>query len=87
MFIFFCSLFIIKNEQNHVLSIILGTEIISVCIYRALIIRLHLRGSIVFCLVFITFSVCEAALGLGLLARVVRGFGSEKLPDLFILKY
>ena len=75
------------REDQHVLTFLLSVEIMSVGIYGLFCLSFFHLSRMVFCLVFLGFSVCEAALGLGLLARIVRGFGAEKSPSLFILKY
>nr|YP_784023.1 NADH dehydrogenase subunit 4L [Acanthocardia tuberculata]ABF60129.1 NADH dehydrogenase subunit 4L [Acanthocardia tuberculata] len=85
--IFFCSLFVMANDQNHILMMMLATEMLSVGIYGMLILSLYHSCSMGFCLGFLSFSVCKAVLGLGLYASIVQGFGVEKAPSLLVLKY
>lgn len=87
LLIFAISLVYIISESRHVLIFLLSVEMMSVGIYGLFCLRFFQLRRMVFCLVFLSFSVCEAALGLGLLASVVRGFGAEKSPSLFVLKY
>nr|QDP14187.1 NADH dehydrogenase subunit 4L [Vasticardium flavum] len=82
---FLCSLCIIVGERQHIMMVMLALEMMAVSLYGMLC-SMGV-GAGMFCLVFLTFSVCEAVLGLGVLVGLVRGFGAAKVGGLFLLKF
>ena len=60
--LFLSSLVIIIAERSHIIMVILGIEVMVVRLYRMLLL-FRGRLSSIFCLVFISFAVCEAVLG------------------------
>lgn len=81
------SLTAMARERRHVLTVLMTLEMIAVGLFGILCCILFGKYNIVFALIFLAFSVCEGAMGLGMLARISRGFGREKVSSLFFLKF
>ena len=78
---------VIISEPNHVIRVLLGIEILSIGVYRVMVRVLSFNGTLIFCLLFLTLSVCEAVLGLRVLVRLAKRYGKEKRPTFFLLKF
>nr|AYP72622.1 NADH dehydrogenase subunit 4L [Hippopus hippopus]QNK04080.1 NADH dehydrogenase subunit 4L [Hippopus hippopus] len=78
---------VIMSEPNHVMSVLLGMEILSIGVYSVMVSVLSFNGTLMFCLLFLTLSVCEAVLGLSVLVSLAKSYGKEKSPTFFLLKF
>nr|YP_009926632.1 NADH dehydrogenase subunit 4L [Tridacna gigas]QNK04055.1 NADH dehydrogenase subunit 4L [Tridacna gigas] len=78
---------VIMSEAEHVMSVLMGVEILSIGVYSVMVSALAFNGSVMFCLVFLTLSVCEAVLGLSILVSIAKSYGKEKSPSFFLLKF
>nr|YP_011031341.1 NADH dehydrogenase subunit 4L [Epidaus famulus]WQT73256.1 NADH dehydrogenase subunit 4L [Epidaus famulus] len=87
LFIMFLSgLFVFCSMRKHLLLTLLSLEFLSLSLYFYVFIYLCWYGlSYYFILIFLTFVVCEGALGLGILVCLIRGQGSDSISSLSIL--
>nr|UBU97890.1 NADH dehydrogenase subunit 4L [Myrmecophilus kubotai] len=67
----FCSL------SKHLLMTLLSLEFLMLSVFLMNVIYLSLIGGLYFSMVFLTFIVCEGALGLGILVSLVRFYGND----------
>ena len=84
----FCGFSVVFREGKHLLMVLLGLEVVRVGVFG--LIRWVVLSSGISCriaLIFLTFAVCEAVLGLRVLISCVRGFGGEKVRAVFSIKY
>nr|YP_010596145.1 NADH dehydrogenase subunit 4L [Polididus armatissimus]WAJ48477.1 NADH dehydrogenase subunit 4L [Polididus armatissimus] len=76
----FCSM------RKHLLLTLLSLEFLSLALYAMLFMYLYCYGfSMYFILIFMAFTVCEAAVGLGILVCLIRGHGNDNVSSLSIL--
>nr|AVN68031.1 NADH dehydrogenase subunit 4L [Balta sp. Cairns, Australia] len=77
-FMFFCGCWVYCSNRKHLLIVLLSLEFIVLIIY--IIIYYYLCFFIFelfFIVIFLTFSVCEGALGLSILVSMIRSFGND----------
>nr|QCX31184.1 NADH dehydrogenase subunit 4L [Tridacna maxima] len=86
-FTIFSACSVVMTEQKHVMSLLMGIEILSIGVYSIMVGALSYNGAVMFCLVFLTLAVCEAVLGLSILVSIAKGYGKEKSPSFFLLKF
>nr|YP_009412496.1 NADH dehydrogenase subunit 4L [Triatoma infestans]ASK39798.1 NADH dehydrogenase subunit 4L [Triatoma infestans]QKY63757.1 NADH dehydrogenase subunit 4L [Triatoma infestans]UOF70716.1 NADH dehydrogenase subunit 4L [Triatoma infestans] len=78
--IVFCSL------RKHLLLTLLSLEFLVLALYFLFFFFLSMfHLSYYFILVFLTFSVCEGAMGLGILVSMIRCHGNDNISSLSIL--
>nr|WRK67321.1 NADH dehydrogenase subunit 4L [Nemoptera coa] len=76
MFISGCLSYSLKRK--HLLSMLISLEYIVISLFFFLILYLvNYNYEFFFTMIFLTFSVCEGALGLGILVMVVRTHGND----------
>nr|WRK67347.1 NADH dehydrogenase subunit 4L [Halter nutans] len=81
MFISGCLSYSLKRK--HLLSMLISLEYIVISLFFFLIIYLmNYNFEHFFSMIFLTFSVCEGALGLGILVMVVRTHGNDYFQSL-----
>nr|YP_009539749.1 NADH dehydrogenase subunit 4L [Tridacna derasa]AYP72635.1 NADH dehydrogenase subunit 4L [Tridacna derasa] len=78
---------VVMSESEHIMSVLMGIEILSIGVYSMMVSILAFNGGVMFCLVFLTLAVCEAVLGLSILVSVAKSYGKEKSPSFFLLKF
>lgn len=70
--------FIFVSNRKHLLSILLSLEYIVLRLFLLLFIYLNSLGyENFFSIIFLTFSVCEGALGLSILVSIIRTHGND----------
>nr|YP_009340664.1 NADH dehydrogenase subunit 4L [Vema ewingi]APQ42953.1 NADH dehydrogenase subunit 4L [Vema ewingi] len=75
-------------QKNHFLNVLLYLETFSIMIlFMAILTSKVTNIGSHFLLVFMTFSACEAAMGLGLLVTILRTTGNDYISASHILKY
>nr|AVN68221.1 NADH dehydrogenase subunit 4L [Paranauphoeta circumdata] len=75
---FFCGIWVFSSNRKHLLATLLSLEFIVLVLYINLYYYLSLFNyELYFSMVFLTFSVCEGALGLSILVSMIRGYGSD----------
>nr|YP_010282274.1 NADH dehydrogenase subunit 4L [Layahima wuzhishana]UHM24924.1 NADH dehydrogenase subunit 4L [Layahima wuzhishana]UHM24937.1 NADH dehydrogenase subunit 4L [Layahima wuzhishana] len=85
MFISGCLSYTLKRK--HLLSMLLSLEYIVLSLFFLLIIYLmYYEFEFFFSMIFLTFSVCEGALGLSILVSMVRTHGNDYFQSFSILQ-
>nr|AVN67504.1 NADH dehydrogenase subunit 4L [Phoetalia pallida] len=75
---FFCGIWVFSSNRKHLLATLLSLEFIVLVLYLSLYYYLlTFNYEFFFSMVFLTFSVCEGALGLSILVSMIRGYGSD----------
>nr|YP_010364868.1 NADH dehydrogenase subunit 4L [Lamellidens marginalis]QTW91599.1 NADH dehydrogenase subunit 4L [Lamellidens marginalis] len=73
------------SQRKSLFGALLSLEIFTLMVYSSIFGLVYLWGGLsVSCLVFLTFGVCEAALGLSLLVSLVRSTGSDYVGGLVL---
>nr|YP_009316868.1 NADH dehydrogenase subunit 4L [Ischnura elegans]YP_010391238.1 NADH dehydrogenase subunit 4L [Ischnura asiatica]AOW43850.1 NADH dehydrogenase subunit 4L [Ischnura elegans]QGU85613.1 NADH dehydrogenase subunit 4L [Ischnura elegans]UPX02828.1 NADH dehydrogenase subunit 4L [Ischnura asiatica]WGM81667.1 NADH dehydrogenase subunit 4L [Ischnura elegans] len=86
-FFFFCGLFSFVSKRKHLLSTLLSLEfmVLSMFFYMFSLLIFNFMD-LYFLMYFLTFSVCEGALGLAILVSMIRSHGSDQFVNLNILQ-
>jgi NADH-ubiquinone oxidoreductase chain 4L len=75
------------SGRKHLLSTLLRLEFIVLCLFIVLIIFLgFLNNEACFRILFLTFSVCEGALGVSILVSIIRTHGNDYFNSFSILQ-
>nr|YP_010946423.1 NADH dehydrogenase subunit 4L [Balta maculata]WGO57141.1 NADH dehydrogenase subunit 4L [Balta maculata] len=75
---FFCGCWVYCSNRKHLLVVLLSLEYIVLVIYLIMYYFLAFFSfELFFVFIFLTFSVCEGALGLSILVSMIRGFGND----------
>nr|YP_004734460.1 NADH dehydrogenase subunit 4L [Agriosphodrus dohrni]ADF65640.1 NADH dehydrogenase subunit 4L [Agriosphodrus dohrni] len=83
---FFSGLLVFCSMRKHLLLTLLSLEFLALSLYFYLFMFLGNFGmNYYFILIFLTFIVCEGALGLGILVCLIRSQGSDNISGLSIL--
>nr|AXS66187.1 NADH dehydrogenase subunit 4L [Tenebrionoidea sp. 1 KM-2017] len=83
MFLSGAVLFSIKRK--HLLLMLMSLEIMVLSIYFGLFISMGSMNDLFFNMVFLTFSVCEGALGLSILVSMIRTHGNDYFESFNVL--
>ena len=85
--LFIIGVFTFVSNRKHLLSILLRLEYIVLRLFLLLFIYLNiLNFEFFFRIIFLTFSVCEGALGLSILVRIIRTHGNDYFQSFNILQ-
>nr|QIK50399.1 NADH dehydrogenase subunit 4L [Chorosoma macilentum]UPL65620.1 NADH dehydrogenase subunit 4L [Chorosoma sp.] len=88
MFMFFSGVMVFASTRKHLLLTLFSLEYLVLVLFLTLFIFLMYFGyEMYFILVFLTFTVCEGALGLGILVNMVRSHGNDLLSSLSVLSW
>jgi NADH-ubiquinone oxidoreductase chain 4L len=75
------------SNRKHLLATLLSLEFIVLSLYSLLFIYLLGLGfEIYFTIVFLTFAVCEGALGLSILVSIIRTHGNDYFQSFSVLQ-
>lgn len=86
IFIFISGALIFISNRKHLLIILLSLEFIVLSLFLLIFIYLKLYNyEIYFTIIFLTFSVCEGALGLSILVSIIRTHGNNYFQSFNIL--
>nr|QOV03275.1 NADH dehydrogenase subunit 4L [Hydrellia maura] len=84
--LFIIGLFVFVSNRKHLLSMLLSLEYIVLVLFFMLFIYLNLMNyEMFFSMMFLTFSVCEGALGLSILVSMIRTHGNDYFQSFNIL--
>ncbi|KAH8415456.1 hypothetical protein KR009_010757, partial [Drosophila setifemur] len=84
--LFILGVFCFVSNRKHLLSILLSLEFIVLILFFILFIYLNiLNYEIYFRIIFLTFSVCEGALGLSILVSIIRTHGNDYFQSFRII--
>nr|AMH85496.1 NADH dehydrogenase subunit 4L [Microsepsis sp. ACMJ-2016] len=76
--LFFMGLFAFVSNRKHLLSMLLSLEFIVLSLFLMMFVYLNqMSYESYFSLMFLTFSVCEGALGLSILVSMIRTHGND----------
>lgn len=85
--LFIIGVFTFVSNRKHLLSILLSLEYIVLSLFLLLFIYLNmLNYESFFCIIFLTFRVCEGALGLSILVSIIRTHGNDYFQRFNILQ-
>nr|YP_010853120.1 NADH dehydrogenase subunit 4L [Margaritifera middendorffi]WGM81338.1 NADH dehydrogenase subunit 4L [Margaritifera middendorffi] len=71
------------SQRKSLFGVLLSMEVFTLGIYTIIFSVFWILGKLgSLCLIFLTFGVCEAALGLSVLVSLVRGVGSDYVSGL-----
>nr|YP_010946709.1 NADH dehydrogenase subunit 4L [Panesthia guizhouensis]WGO57440.1 NADH dehydrogenase subunit 4L [Panesthia guizhouensis] len=75
---FFCGIWVFSSNRKHLLATLLSLEFIVLVLYTILFNYLMMYNfELFFMMIFLTFSVCEGALGLSILVSMIRSYGND----------
>nr|YP_010309674.1 NADH dehydrogenase subunit 4L [Actenodia billbergi]UMR54791.1 NADH dehydrogenase subunit 4L [Actenodia billbergi] len=78
LFMFFSGIIMFSLKRKHLLLMLLSIELMVLALYMSLFIYLGSLGNdYFFSMIFLTFSVCEGALGLSILVSMIRTHGND----------
>nr|UFZ13852.1 NADH dehydrogenase subunit 4L [Neochauliodes fraternus] len=87
MVMFMCGIWVFVSKRKHLLLMLLSLEFIVVCLFSWLMLFLLVFNfEFYFSMVFLTFTVCEGALGLSILVSMIRTHGNDYFNSFSILK-
>nr|UPL65723.1 NADH dehydrogenase subunit 4L [Enoplops sibiricus] len=88
IFMFFSGVLVFSSTRKHLLMTLFSLEYLVLVIFLTLFIFLLTFGfELYFIMVFLVFSVCEGALGLGVLVNMIRSHGNDLLSSMSILSW
>nr|AVJ52555.1 NADH dehydrogenase subunit 4L [Symphylus caribbeanus] len=83
-----CGVITFCSTRNHLLLALLSLEFMVLSIFYMMIVLMMMYGyELYFSLIFLVFSVCEGALGLSILVKLVRAQGNDYLMSLSALSW
>lgn len=86
LFIFIFGRIIFISNRKHLLIILLSLEFIVLSLFLILFIYLKIYNfEMFFSIIFLTFRVCEGALGLSILVSIIRTHGNNYFQSFNIL--
>lgn len=85
--IFVVGLIVYISNRKHLLSILLRLEYIVLSLFLFLFIYLnYMNYEVYFRIIFLTFRVCEGALGLSILVSIIRTHGNDYFQSFRVLQ-
>nr|QXT45860.1 NADH dehydrogenase subunit 4L [Cinygmina sp. 07BF86] len=85
--VMFCGVFVFISNRKHLLATLLSLEFMVLGIYSLLFLYLiNLGLEMYFTMVFLTFAVCEGALGLSILVSMIRTHGNDYFQSFSVLQ-
>nr|YP_010463249.1 NADH dehydrogenase subunit 4L [Iphicrates gressitti]UUJ37773.1 NADH dehydrogenase subunit 4L [Iphicrates gressitti] len=86
MFMFFSGLVVFCLLHKHLIVMLFSLEYLIVVLFLMFYMFLLMFGfEMYYLLIFLVFSVCEGALGLGMLVNMIRSHGNDLLSGSLIL--
>lgn len=86
-YIYLIGVFTFVSRRKHLLSTLLRLEFIVLCLFSILFYFLNIfRYEIYFSILFLTFRVCEGALGVSILVSIIRTHGNDYFNSFSILQ-
>nr|YP_009526487.1 NADH dehydrogenase subunit 4L [Hycleus cichorii]ATP06051.1 NADH dehydrogenase subunit 4L [Hycleus cichorii] len=83
---FFCGLIMFSLKRKHLLLMLLSMELMVLSLFFVMFIYLGtLDNDYFFSMIFLTFSVCEGALGLSILVSMIRTHGNDYFQSFNLL--
>nr|YP_009434147.1 NADH dehydrogenase subunit 4L [Hycleus phaleratus]APB02800.1 NADH dehydrogenase subunit 4L [Hycleus phaleratus]ATP06064.1 NADH dehydrogenase subunit 4L [Hycleus phaleratus] len=86
MSMFFCGLVMFSLKRKHLLLMLLSMELMVLSLFFIMFVYLGSLGNdYFFSMIFLTFSVCEGALGLSILVSMIRTHGNDYFQSFNLL--
>nr|YP_010154886.1 NADH dehydrogenase subunit 4L [Melanophila acuminata]QQX28205.1 NADH dehydrogenase subunit 4L [Melanophila acuminata] len=83
---YFVGLIVFCSKRKHLLLMLLSLEFIVLSLYFFMMVYLSLYVyEFFFSMIFLTMSVCESALGLGILVSMIRTHGNDYFQSFNVL--
>ena len=87
VYLFFIGLLTFVSRRKHLLSVLLSLEFIVLSLFFLLFLFLNLLNyEIYFSIIFLTFRVCEGALGVSILVSIIRTHGNDYINSFSLLQ-
>ncbi len=87
VYLFFIGLLAFVSRRKHLLSVLLSLEFIVLSLFFLLFLFLNLLNyEIYFSIIFLTFRVCEGALGVSILVSIIRTHGNDYFNSFSLLQ-
>nr|QXT45782.1 NADH dehydrogenase subunit 4L [Maccaffertium mediopunctatum] len=87
MLLTFMGVWVFVSNRKHLLATLLSLEFIVLSLYALLFVYLlNLSVELYFTMVFLTFAVCEGALGLSILVSMIRTHGNDYFQSFSVLQ-
>nr|AIN37264.1 NADH dehydrogenase subunit 4L [Dixella sp. ZK-2014] len=87
IFLFFSGVMVFVSNRSHLLSTLLSLEFIVLSLFLFLFIYLNMMNyELYFSMIFLTFCVCEGALGLSVLVSMIRTHGNDYFQAFSVLQ-
>nr|WNH42469.1 NADH dehydrogenase subunit 4L [Neoperla burgeoni]WNH42471.1 NADH dehydrogenase subunit 4L [Neoperla burgeoni]WNH42491.1 NADH dehydrogenase subunit 4L [Neoperla burgeoni] len=87
LIMFMCGSWVFASKRKHLLLTLLSLEFIVLSLFMFLFIFLNfVHYELFFSMVFLTFSVCEGALGLSILVSMIRTHGNDYFHTFSVLQ-
>nr|AXS65417.1 NADH dehydrogenase subunit 4L [Coleoptera sp. 16 KM-2017] len=78
IFMFLSGLIVFASKRKHLLLMLLSLEFVVLSLYLNIFVYLsYMNYEYFFSMIFLTFSVCEGALGLSMLVSMIRASGND----------
>nr|YP_009971769.1 NADH dehydrogenase subunit 4L [Cucujus kempi]QNG56479.1 NADH dehydrogenase subunit 4L [Cucujus kempi] len=75
---FISGLIVFSSKRKHMLLMLLSLEFVVLSLYLSMFIYIGMMGyEYFFCMIFLSMSVCEGALGLSILVSIIRSYGND----------
>nr|AVJ52547.1 NADH dehydrogenase subunit 4L [Poecilocoris rufigenis] len=83
-----CGIITFCSSRNHLLLTLLSLEFMVLSVFYVMVMLMMFYGyELYYSLIFLVFSVCEGALGLSILVKMVRNQGNDYLLSMSILSW
>nr|YP_009114940.1 NADH dehydrogenase subunit 4L [Acroneuria hainana]AIX03645.1 NADH dehydrogenase subunit 4L [Acroneuria hainana] len=87
LFLFFCGGWVFTSKRKHLLLTLLSLEFMVLSLFLFLFMLLNgMDYELFFSMVFLTFAVCEGALGLSILVSMIRTHGNDYFQTFSVLQ-
>lgn len=87
IYLFFIGVIAFVSSRKHLLSTLLSLEFIVLSLFFLLFIFLNLLNfELYFSIIFLTFRVCEGALGVSILVSIIRTHGNDYFNSFSLLQ-
>nr|QHD47935.1 NADH dehydrogenase subunit 4L [Kamimuria klapaleki] len=87
LFLFLCGGWVFTSKRKHLLLTLLSLEFMVLSLFMFLFMFLNfMTCELFFSMVFLTFSVCEGALGLSILVSMIRTHGNDYFQTFSVLQ-
>nr|YP_010373768.1 NADH dehydrogenase subunit 4L [Ninus insignis]UPI55269.1 NADH dehydrogenase subunit 4L [Ninus insignis] len=87
-FMFFSGLMMFCSLRSHLLIVLFSLEFLTITLFFMFFVFLLKFGfELYYSLIFLVFSVCEGALGLGILVNIIRSHGNDLLMSMSTLSW